>query len=86
MAASKLAAMAKKNDKEPVEEAPKATGAPKKARDKKLSTYVTYDTWAALPQQKIQESGEGTRTVNDIVNDAVEMYLKQAGGPEKASK
>lgn len=53
------------------------TGGPTpKNRDKKLSTYVTYDTWVALQQRKLEESREGTRTVNDIVNDAIEMYLR----------
>ena len=50
-----------------------------KGRDKKLSTYTTVATWKALQQQRIDEE----RSVNDIVNDAIQMYLKSVGGPEK---
>ena len=64
---------------EMIEDTPSRGGPAPKGRTKKLSTYVTSGTWKALQQQKIEEE----RPVNDIVNDAIQLYLKSVGGPEK---
>jgi hypothetical protein len=50
-----------------------------KGRSKPLSLYVTPETWRALQFQKIDEA----RTMNDIINDAIDAYLSTVGGPEK---
>lgn len=56
----------------------KPVGAPKKNHDKKIGVYVPGETWKALQFQRIQEG----RPVSDIVNDAINAYLKSVGGPE----
>jgi len=53
-------------------------GRPKKGNEKKLGVYVPTETWKALQHQRIQEE----RPVSDIVNDAINAYLKNIGGPE----
>ncbi|WP_176251167.1 hypothetical protein [Sulfitobacter sp. HGT1] len=61
-----------------VTEEKKPVGAPKKGHDKKIGIYVPAETWKALQHQKIQEE----RPVSDIVNAAINAYLKSVGGPE----
>lgn len=89
MAAGKLANMAAKNKNKPkattaaveaTEAVETKSGPAPKGRDKKLSIYTTAAKKKALMLQKIEED----RTVNDIVNDAIDLYLKTKGGPQKS--
>lgn len=43
---------------------------------KKMSLYVTMDTWRSLQLRKLDEG----RDVNAIVNDAIQSYLKSGSG------
>ena len=54
-------------------------GAPKKNREKKVTAYMDLETWTAIKMQSFTEG----RTGNDIILDAINMYLQRAGGPEK---
>ena len=58
----------------------KKVGAPKKGREKRVTTYMDLKTWQAIKLQSFEEG----RTGNDIVLSAIELYLKNVGGPEKA--
>jgi len=86
---SKLAGMAKNKNKpkattaavvEATEAVETKSGPALKGRDKKLSIYTTPEKKKALMLQKIEED----RPVNDIVNDAIDLYLKSVGGPQKS--
>jgi hypothetical protein len=54
-------------------------GAPRQNREKKVTAYMDLSTWTAI---KMQSFNEG-RTGNDIILDAINMYLQRVGGPEK---
>lgn len=56
----------------------KPVGAPKKNNEKKIGVWTSMEKWKALQHQRIQEG----RPVSDIVNDAIDAYLKTVGGPE----
>jgi len=58
----------------------KKVGAPKKGREKRVTTYMDLKTWQAIKLQSFEEG----RTGNDIVLSAIQLYLKNVGGPEKA--
>ena len=56
-----------------------------KNRDKRMSLYVTQETYKTLQTMRVSmmtDDGE-TTTVNDIINDAIDYYLKNTSGQTK---